>query len=61
MYYEINVAFNGFHLFATAKRSITTRPQLEKVLNIIRLKFPVEEGYEITVTEWEERGHYVDI
>lgn len=59
-YYEINVSFNGWHLFATAPRSITSKSELQKVYNIFARKFPESEGYEITVTYWELRGKYVD-
>jgi hypothetical protein len=31
MYYEINISENNKHLFATAKRSITTKSELKNV------------------------------
>lgn len=49
MYYEINISLNGRHLFATAKRSITTNSELKKVYPVIKSKFPKEEGYSIMV------------
>ena len=52
-YYEINVALNGKHLFATSERSCTTKCEYEKVLNILKRKFPEKEGYDITVTYWD--------
>lgn len=58
-YYEINVTFNGKHLFATAPRSIRTWFELQKVLNIFVRKFKVTEGYDITITKWEGRGYDV--
>ena len=61
MYYEINVAKNGFHLFATAERSITTEEELQRVYSIFRDKFPETEGYQMSVTKWEKIGHYVDM
>ena len=60
-HYEINVAFNGWHLFATAPRSVITENDLKKVLNIIVQKFPEKEGYSISVRKWEARGYTVDI
>ena len=61
MYYEINVSKNGYHLFATAERSITTQTELKRVLDIFKTKFPKEEGYEMSVTKWEKIGHFIDM
>lgn len=52
-YYEINVALNEKHLFATSERSCTTRSECEKVFSIIKKKFPKSEGYDVTVTYWD--------
>lgn len=52
-YYEINVALNGKHLFATSERSCTTRSECEKVFSIIKKKFPKSEGYDVAVTYWD--------
>lgn len=58
-WYEINVSKNGKHLFATAKRSITNKWDLERVFPIIKRKFPEDEGYKISVTAQVEYGrHY---
>lgn len=57
MYYEINVALNGSHLFATAERSITTTTQLKKVYRLFKEKFPESEGYTLSVTEYSLVGH----
>lgn len=56
-YYEINIALAGKHLFATAPRSITSRETLIKVYQIIKLKFPASEDYQISIIKWEGRGH----
>lgn len=56
MYYEITVSLNGKHLFATAERSVVNTYQLQKIYNLFVEKFPAEEGYEITVTEWNKTG-----
>jgi hypothetical protein len=49
MSYEINVALNGSHFFATAERSITCSDKLKKVLKKIRESFTKEDGYSISV------------
>ena len=61
MYYEINVSLNGKHLFATAERSIVNTFQLQKVYNLFKEKFPEEDGYNITVTEWNKVGKSVEM
>lgn len=60
MYYEINVALNGKHFFATDKRSITNKSTMEKVYKILKEKFPLEEGYDIIVSRYETVGTFVD-
>lgn len=58
-WYEINVAKDGYHLFATAKRSIANKWDLARVLPIIKQKFPESEGYKVSVTAQVEYGrHY---
>ena len=59
-YYEINVSLNGRHLFATAERSCTIRCEYEKVLNILKRKFPESEGYEVTATYWNCTGQLLE-
>lgn len=61
MYYEINVALNGQHFFATDKRSIANRTSLEKVYKVLKEKFPAEEGYDILVSYYETVGKYIDM
>lgn len=61
MYYEINVALNGQHFFATDKRSITNKATLEKVYKVLKEKFPLEEGYDIIVSQYETVGKFVDM
>ena len=60
MYYEINVALNGKHFFATADRSITDTAKLETVLKVIVEKFPASEGYSISVTQNTQTGSIID-
>lgn len=66
MYYEINIAKKNLktgeweHLFATAKRSITTWNELKRVYAEIARAFDGE-GYHITVRQCEETGRVVDV
>ena len=55
-WYEINVSKDGRHLFATAKRSITNKWDLERVFPIIKRKFPEDEGYKVSVAAQVEYG-----
>ena len=59
-YYEINVALNGRHFFATSNRSITSADELVKVMDIFREKFPKDEGYELRVTHWKTVGEIIN-
>ena len=59
-WYRINVSKNGRHLFATAKRSITSKWDLERVFPIIKQKFPEDEGYKISVAAQVEYGRYYE-
>ena len=61
MYYEINIAKDGRHFFATDKRSITTERALKEVYSILKEKFPVEEGYIILVSCMKTTGRYIDM
>ena len=61
MYYEINVAKNGKHFFATAERSITNIKKAEEVYMLFKEKFPKSDGYEISVERWEKIGEFVDM
>lgn len=61
MYYEINVALNGRHFFATAERSVTSQSQLKKVYPTIKAAFPESEGYTVTVTKQSMIGESVDL
>ena len=61
MYYEINVAKDGRHFFATDKRSITTERALKEIYPIIKEKFPPEEGYIILVSCMNTTGRYIDM
>jgi hypothetical protein len=56
IYYEINVARGGNHYFATAPRSITSNEQARRVYSDFIVRFPVNEGFRVTVTKWENVG-----
>jgi hypothetical protein len=61
MYYEINVAKNGRHFFATDKRSITNKRALKEVYSVFKEKFPQEEGYDMIVSYVETKGKHIDM
>jgi hypothetical protein len=61
MYYEINVSYNGQHVFATDERSITTSTKAKELYWLFLKKFPVSEGYKIDIYYWEKTGHAVDV
>ena len=61
MYYEINVAKDGKHFFATDKRSITNERALKEVYKVLKEKFPPEEGYDILVSYMQTTGKYIDM
>lgn len=61
MYYEINVAKNGRHFFATDKRSITNKQALKEVYKVFKEKFPTEEGYDMIVSCVETVGKHIDM
>jgi hypothetical protein len=57
-HFEINVAKDGEHFFATREASLPTREKTEAVLKEIRRAFPASGGFEISVTEVQTRGIY---
>ena len=59
MYYEINVARNGMHFFATAERSIQGAGKAREVYDAMCTRFLPEDGYTITVTKYEKYGQQV--
>ena len=56
MYYEINIALNGKHFFATHKRSITDFETFLKVFSTLNEKFPEKEGYSLSAEYNPERS-----
>ncbi|WP_316835040.1 hypothetical protein [Pedobacter nutrimenti] len=57
MYYEINIALNGRHFFATAPRSITSIPELMAVFTALDKKFTEQEGYSMMVSYYPGIGY----
>lgn len=58
--YEINIALNGIHFFATHERSITNVFELKKILPILIEKFPESEGYTILISKTTISSEYMD-
>jgi hypothetical protein len=56
MYYRINISRNGNHLFATADHSLTDHADFLFCLDILVAKFPKDEGYDLTATQWTSVG-----
>ena len=61
MHYEINVAHNGKHHFATAERSLTTLGEAKRAYDKLKVAFPESEGFALTVTKWQTVGESVDL
>jgi hypothetical protein len=61
MHYEINIALNGKHLFATHERSINNTQEATKLAKILNEKFPESEGYQITITHRTNIGYSTTI
>lgn len=59
MYYEINVALNGVHFFATDERSVTSEEKLGEVLKAFRKRFKNEDGVTMTVSQWVKSGRHL--
>jgi hypothetical protein len=55
-HFEINVAHNGKHLFATHERSARTVREALRIMALLVASFPPSEGYTVNCTEWETRG-----
>jgi hypothetical protein len=61
MYYEINVARNNSHFFATAPRSITSMATLKDVYQEMVTRFPSSDGFKLSVTYKVESGRGVNM
>lgn len=60
-HYEINVAKDGKHVFATSPHSgqFWTEEQANEMYEMLRTRFPAEEGYSLSMTYWECAGKQV--
>jgi hypothetical protein len=56
-HYEINVSLVGRHYFATHPRSLTSKDWAWEVLEDFKRRFPASEGFKVTMTFWEAKGH----
>lgn len=59
MYFEINVSHAGQHLFATAKRSLSTEAATKALYLKLKEAFPESQGYKLDVTLWRESGESI--
>lgn len=59
-HYEINVALDGKHLFATHERSLTTAKVAKEVYDKLVEAFPKNEGYSVEISYWETVGRGVN-
>lgn len=48
--FEINVAKNGKHYFATHERSLTGHSEAEAALKDFKNRFPESEGFDVTIS-----------
>lgn len=60
-HYEINVAKNGMHLFATHERSLTSEQKALEAFMELRTRFPSGEGFSVSMTYMERIGRPVDV
>jgi hypothetical protein len=58
-YYQINVASANQHLFRTDEY-YWTELEAQSILNTLRLCFPEEKGYCVTISRRENRGEILD-
>lgn len=59
MHYEINVSFDGLHLFRTHQRSLIDEVKAKRVYGMFCAKFPAKDGYEISLTKYETHGETI--
>lgn len=52
--FEINVAKNGKHLFATHQRSLKTKEDAMDLFAVLSKKFPKSKGYSVCLTGYHE-------
>jgi len=52
--FEINVAKDGKHLFATHQRSLKTKAEALELYTLFSKKFPKAHGYSVSLTGYHE-------
>lgn len=60
MGYEINIAKNGHHYFATADRSLNSPEKTLQVYDELKQIYTKEKGFEITISKWQTVGEYIE-
>lgn len=60
-HFEINVALNGRHYFATHERSITSAEKCVEIATELEKRFPVSDGFHISISGQVAYGHQLDI
>jgi len=62
MSYEINVAKDGKHYFATHERSLTDREPAAIAFKDFQKRFPIKQGFSVTITYNQTIGNscYLD-
>lgn len=60
-HYEINVALNGKHYFATHERSIVDPWKAKEVLQDFQKRFPASEGFKVECTHYQSIGNRVTL
>jgi hypothetical protein len=59
MYFEINVALNGKHYFATSERSIRSSKKAAEVVADFEKRFPENEGFSISLSYNPQKSYGV--
>jgi hypothetical protein len=55
MKYQVVVYLSGKHLFSTDLESVPNERQMITLLGLFTEKFPVSEGYEVSVKAWKDK------
>lgn len=61
MSYVLNVTHNGTRLFSTSRGSCKSDDQCINLINVFRDRFPVSEGYEVTIFSIVSEATQLDI
>ncbi|MBT7928978.1 hypothetical protein HN682_03560 [Candidatus Peregrinibacteria bacterium] len=58
-FYFVNVSKNGRYFFSTDKRGIQGKARAVALYEQIATRFPIEEGYEVTLIRWDNPAYTV--